>query len=184
MARFFQGFRRDAHPMAVMVASVGALSAFYHDFDRHLRSDAAHGRIDADDRENADARRHGVQIFDRPAVHLSEERSRLHLEFPAHVLRRAVRGIQGQSGAVARARPHLHPACRSRAERFDFDGAARRLVGRQSVRLYRGGRRLPLGAGAWRRQRSGAQNAVGDRHGRKTFRNSSRAPRTRTIRSV
>ena len=31
MARFFQGFRRDAHPMAVMVASVGALSAFYND---------------------------------------------------------------------------------------------------------------------------------------------------------
>src|SRR4029078_910981 len=31
MMRFFQGFRRDAHPMAVMVASVGALSAFYHD---------------------------------------------------------------------------------------------------------------------------------------------------------
>jgi citrate synthase len=31
MAKFFSGFRRDAHPMAVMVASVGALSAFYHD---------------------------------------------------------------------------------------------------------------------------------------------------------
>lgn len=31
MSRFFQGFRRDAHPMALMVASVGALSAFYHD---------------------------------------------------------------------------------------------------------------------------------------------------------
>jgi len=31
MNRFFQGFRRDAHPMAVMVGSVGALSAFYHD---------------------------------------------------------------------------------------------------------------------------------------------------------
>jgi citrate synthase len=31
MARFFQGFRRDAHPMAVMVGVVGALSAFYHD---------------------------------------------------------------------------------------------------------------------------------------------------------
>src|SRR5919112_6718754 len=31
MARFYQGFRRDAHPMAVMVACVGALSAFYHD---------------------------------------------------------------------------------------------------------------------------------------------------------
>ncbi len=29
--RFFSGFRRDAHPMAVMVGVVGALSAFYHD---------------------------------------------------------------------------------------------------------------------------------------------------------
>jgi len=29
--RFFQGFRRDAHPMAVMVGAVGALSSFYHD---------------------------------------------------------------------------------------------------------------------------------------------------------
>src|SRR6201747_601102 len=28
---FFRGFRRDAHPMAVLVAAVGALSAFYHD---------------------------------------------------------------------------------------------------------------------------------------------------------
>ena len=28
---FFRGFRRDAHPMAVMVGTVGALSAFYHD---------------------------------------------------------------------------------------------------------------------------------------------------------
>ncbi len=28
---FFRGFRRDAHPMAIMVAAVGALSAFYHD---------------------------------------------------------------------------------------------------------------------------------------------------------
>ena len=31
MARFLQGFRRDAHPMAVLVGMVGALSAFYHD---------------------------------------------------------------------------------------------------------------------------------------------------------
>ncbi len=31
LTRFFQGFRRDAHPMAVMVGVVGALAAFYHD---------------------------------------------------------------------------------------------------------------------------------------------------------
>jgi len=31
MTRFFTGFRRDAHPMAIMTGTVGALSAFYHD---------------------------------------------------------------------------------------------------------------------------------------------------------
>ena len=31
MSRFFSGFRRDAHPMAIMIGVVGALSAFYHD---------------------------------------------------------------------------------------------------------------------------------------------------------
>jgi citrate synthase len=31
MIRFYSGFRRDAHPMAVMVGVAGALSAFYHD---------------------------------------------------------------------------------------------------------------------------------------------------------
>ncbi len=31
MTRFFTGFRRDAHPMAVMCGVVGALSSFYHD---------------------------------------------------------------------------------------------------------------------------------------------------------
>jgi len=31
LTRFYTGFRRDAHPMAVLVGVVGALSAFYHD---------------------------------------------------------------------------------------------------------------------------------------------------------
>src|SRR5580704_6938458 len=31
LASFFSGFRRDAHPMAIMCGVVGALSAFYHD---------------------------------------------------------------------------------------------------------------------------------------------------------
>jgi citrate synthase len=31
LSKFYSGFRRDAHPMAVMVGVVGALSAFYHD---------------------------------------------------------------------------------------------------------------------------------------------------------
>lgn len=41
MQRFFTGFRRDAHPMAIMCGVVGALSAFYHDStdiaDEHQR---------------------------------------------------------------------------------------------------------------------------------------------------
>ena len=31
IAQFYRGFRRDAHPMAIMCGVVGALSAFYHD---------------------------------------------------------------------------------------------------------------------------------------------------------
>ncbi|KMW56664.1 Citrate synthase [Candidatus Rhodobacter oscarellae] len=31
MTYFFRGFRRDAHPMAILVGVVGAMSAFYHD---------------------------------------------------------------------------------------------------------------------------------------------------------
>lgn len=45
LARFFTGFRRDAHPMAVMVGVVGALSAFYH--DAMDISDAAHRELSA-----------------------------------------------------------------------------------------------------------------------------------------
>jgi len=45
----FRGFRRDAHPMAVMVGVVGALSAFYHDStditDKHQREVAMHRLI-------------------------------------------------------------------------------------------------------------------------------------------
>ncbi|MEM8920899.1 MAG: citrate synthase, partial [Pseudomonadota bacterium] len=47
--RFFEGFRRDAHPMAIMVGAVGALSAFYHDStdisDPHQRLVASHRMI-------------------------------------------------------------------------------------------------------------------------------------------
>ena len=41
----FRGFRRDAHPMAVMIGVVGALSAFYYE---DLTTDDPHHR---DDRE-------------------------------------------------------------------------------------------------------------------------------------
>ncbi len=47
LTRFLQGFRRDAHPMAMLVGVVGALSAFYHDVlnigdEAHRRASANH----------------------------------------------------------------------------------------------------------------------------------------------
>ncbi len=49
MNNFFRGFRRDSHPMAIMVGMVGAMSAFYHDStdinDPHQRMVASHRMI-------------------------------------------------------------------------------------------------------------------------------------------
>lgn len=45
LVKFFTGFRRDAHPMAVMVGVVGALSAFYH--EAMDISDASHRELSA-----------------------------------------------------------------------------------------------------------------------------------------
>ncbi|PWR25834.1 citrate synthase [Zavarzinia aquatilis] len=49
LSMFFRGFRRDAHPMAVICGVVGALSAFYHDStdinDPHQRLVASHRLI-------------------------------------------------------------------------------------------------------------------------------------------
>jgi citrate synthase len=49
LSQFYRGFRRDAHPMAVMCGVVGALSAFYHDSldinDPHQRMVASYRLI-------------------------------------------------------------------------------------------------------------------------------------------
>jgi citrate synthase len=49
LSMFYRGFRRDAHPMAVMCGVVGAMSAFYHDStdinDAHQRMVASHRLI-------------------------------------------------------------------------------------------------------------------------------------------
>jgi citrate synthase len=86
MTRFFSGFRRDAHPMAVMVAVVGALSAFYHDSTDITDPVAARGRFPAHDRQAADHRRHGLQVpigqpFVYPRNELSYAANFLHMCF-------------------------------------------------------------------------------------------------------
>ena len=166
MSRFFQGFRRDAHPMAVMTGSVGALSAFYHDStdisDPHQRMIASIRMIAKMPTLAAMAYKYTVgQPFVYPKNDLDYAD-----QLPAHVLCGAGRGVQAQSGAGAGDGPHLHPARRPRAERLDLDGAARRLDRRQPVRLHRGRHRRAVGPGAWRRQRGGAEDARRDRHRR------------------
>ena len=110
MARFFTGFRRDAHPMAVMVGvsrrALGVLSRLH----RHQRSGAARGRKPPHDRQDADDRGNGLQVFDRPALHLSAQRSRLHVELPADVLRGSVRALYRQSRS-SRARSTASSSC-------------------------------------------------------------------------
>ena len=77
---------------------------------RHQRSAPARDRLDPHDRQDADARRDGLQIFDRPAVHLSEERPRLRRQLPAHVLR-ACRARTTRSIRCWRARSTASSSC-------------------------------------------------------------------------
>ena len=166
MSRFFQGFRRDAHPMAVMVGCVGALSAFYHDStditDPTQRMIASIRMIAKMPTLAAMAYKYSIG---QPFVYPKND-----LDYASNFLRMcfAVPCEEYKPNPVRRPRhgPHLHAARRSRAERLDLDGAARRLDRRQSVRLHRRRHRLPVGTRPWRRQRSGAENAGRDRHRR------------------
>ncbi len=86
MARFYSGFRRDAHPMAVMVGVVGALSAFYHDSidigDPQQREVASHRLIAKMPTLAAMAYKyaHG-QPFMYPQNHLGYAGNFLHMTF-------------------------------------------------------------------------------------------------------
>ena len=166
IATFYRGFRRDAHPMAVMCGVVGALSAFYHDStditDPKQRMIASHRLIAKMPTIAAMAYKYTLgQPFMYPQNNLSYTGNFLRMTFGVPAEPYEVNPV------IERAmRPDLHPPRRPRAERLDLDRAARRLVGRQSVRLHRRRHRLPLGPGPWRRQRGGAQHAARDRHAR------------------
>ncbi len=86
MLSFFRGFRRDSHPMAVMVATVGALAAFYHDSldieDPKQREIAAHRMIAKVPTIAAMAYKYHVgQPFVYPRNDLSFSENFLHMTF-------------------------------------------------------------------------------------------------------
>ena len=86
MTRLYSGFRRDAHPMAVMVGVVGALSAFYHDStdinDHHQRMVASLRMIAKMPTIAAMAYKYSVgQPFVQPLNHLNYASNFLHMCF-------------------------------------------------------------------------------------------------------
>lgn len=86
MHHFFRGFRRDAHPMAIMCGVVGALSAFYHDsldiWDPRQREISAHRLIAKMPTLAAMAYKYSVgQPFVYPRNDLSYAENFLHMCF-------------------------------------------------------------------------------------------------------
>ena len=86
LAKFYSGFRRDAHPMAVMCGVTGALSAFYHDstdiFDPRQRMIAAHRLVAKMPTMSAMAYKYSVgQPFMYPRNDLSYAENFLYMTF-------------------------------------------------------------------------------------------------------
>ena len=86
MLNFYRGFRRDSHPMAIMVGVVGAMSAFYHDStdisDPYQRMVASHRLIAKMPTIAANAYKYSVgQPFVYPRNDLSYAENFLHMTF-------------------------------------------------------------------------------------------------------
>jgi len=86
LRNFYSGFRRDAHPMAIMVGVVGALSAFYHDsldiHDPQQRIIASHRLIAKMPTIAAMAYKYSVgQPFMYPQNHLGYAENFLYMMF-------------------------------------------------------------------------------------------------------
>ncbi|MEE8333069.1 MAG: citrate synthase [Alphaproteobacteria bacterium] len=86
MANFYRGFRRDAHPMAIMCGVVGALSAFYHDStdiaDPHQRMVASYRMIAKMPTIAAWAYKYSIgQPFVYPSNNMGHAENFLHMLF-------------------------------------------------------------------------------------------------------
>jgi len=103
LMQFYRGFRRDAHPMAIMCGVVGALSAFYHDStdinDEHQRMVASHRMIAKMPTIAAMAYKYSIgQPFSYPRNDLGYAENFLHMMFsvpaedykPSPILSRAM----------------------------------------------------------------------------------------------
>ena len=173
--RFMQGFRYDAHPMGMLMASVGALSTFYPE-SRNISDAGQPADADrADDREDADARRLGVPARAGQAVRLPGQRAQLHRELPLDAVQDERAEVRRRRAAGQGARRAVHPARRPRAELLHQRGPLGRLLPGRPVLRGRRRHRCALRPAARRRQRGRAADAAPDRLARTTSPSSSRA---------
>ena len=160
---FMQGFRYDAHPMGMLMASVGALSTFYPE-SRNIADAGQPAHADRpDDRQDADPRRLGVPARAGQAVRLPRQRARLHRELPLDAVQDERAEVRGRRAAGQGARRAVHPARRPRAELLDQRGPLGRLLPGRPLLRGRRRRRRALRPAARRRQRGRAADAAPDR---------------------
>ena len=163
--KFVEGFRYDAHPMGMLLATVGALSTFYPDakriddeIERHMAAVRLIAKVPT---LAAFAYRHNLGL---PYVYPDNE-----LSYPGNFLSMMFKmtEVQYEPGPAARARPRrpLDPARRPRAELLDQRGARRGLVGGRSLLGGRRRRGRAVRPAARRRQRGGPADARPDRDG-------------------
>ncbi len=161
--RFFNGFHYDAHPMAMVTAVVGSLSAFYTTPPTSITRATARCSPTASSprcrRIAAAAYKHSIgQPFVYPRNDLDYCSNLLNMLFSV-----PVRALPGGPGGGRGAGPAVHPARGPRAERQHLHGAPGRQLRHQSLCGHRRRHRHPVGPGPRRRQRGGARHARGDR---------------------
>ena len=163
--KFMEGYRYDAHPMGMLLGTVGALSTFYpdandiHDLEsRRLQTRRLIGKMPT---LAALAYRHTQGA----ALRLSRQRAQLHRQSAVDAVQDDRAQVQPESGARARARRAVYPARGSRAELLGQCDARGGKLAARSVCMRGGGDRGALWPAAWRRERSRNPDADGNRIG-------------------
>jgi citrate synthase len=96
--KFMEGFRYDAHPMAMLVSTVAALAS------QPPAPDQAPYREDADHRRHVLSPQRGLSLY------LPRQRSELYGKLHEYAMEDVRAEVRGQPGARARARCSVYPA--------------------------------------------------------------------------